>query len=91
MTHDEMIAVIKAHKEGKQIQHSFVHEDEWYDCIDNSWNFADFKYRVKPSATYQYVLQDIDSGEIVLSKHHYSEQPDLGNHKVICRADWTRK
>jgi hypothetical protein len=49
MTHDEMIAVIQAHKEGKKIQFKFC--DTWVDCEENkpSWCFKTCSYRVKPS------------------------------------------
>lgn len=46
MTHDEMIAVITAHKEGKQIQCRERGGIIWQFCPP-SWNFADFEYRVK--------------------------------------------
>src|SRR5436190_20474355 len=54
MTDDEIIAVVQAHKDGKQIQrcgkapHYMVHKwNEWKDSNPN-WNFADFDYRTAP-------------------------------------------
>lgn len=48
MTHDEMIAVIKAHKEGKRIQYN--DDGQWRDCPGNDpgWYFGSISYRVKP-------------------------------------------
>lgn len=48
MTHDEMIDVIRAHREGKQIQFSSP-GNGWRNCLDDpSWNFQTNCYRVKP-------------------------------------------
>ena len=50
MTHDEMIAVIQAHKEGKAIQFKRHLRDKWEDVdSDPSWNFPEVDYRIKPS------------------------------------------
>jgi len=50
MTHDEMIAVIQAHKEGKTIQFKWRLGDIWEDFDGNmpSWNFPEGEYRIKP-------------------------------------------
>lgn len=48
MTHDEIIAVVQAHKEGKVIQSKLRRKElEWYDTAP-SWDFHNFDYRVKP-------------------------------------------
>lgn len=51
MTHDEMIAVIQAHKNGKRIQYQDIYGSNhaWRDVIDEPcWSFAANNYRVKP-------------------------------------------
>jgi hypothetical protein len=50
MTHDEMIAVIQAHREGKKIQvRDRVNGEPWDDLQSNeSFNFVGFEYRVRP-------------------------------------------
>ena len=51
MTHDEMIEVIQAHKEGKTIQYyDLVECGGWNDTADNDplWDFPKTIYRVKP-------------------------------------------
>lgn len=50
MTHDEMIAVIQAHKAGKQIQIDYANKPSgWNDMVlAPEWNFRDMKYRAKP-------------------------------------------
>lgn len=55
MTHDEMIEVIKAHKEGKQLQcrpkPSGRLDYPWQDFRKGEepvWNFQHVEYRVKP-------------------------------------------
>lgn len=49
MTHDEMIEVIQAHKEGKaiQVKHSSFTYD-WADISNPNFNFLEWVYRVKP-------------------------------------------
>ena len=51
MTHDEMIAVIQAHKEGKKIQYcDYGQHIEWKDYGPTpSFNFYSFHYRIKPA------------------------------------------
>ena len=49
MTHDEMIAVIAAHRDGKKIQcQSKDGRDNWFDTPDPVWDFAFCDYRIKP-------------------------------------------
>lgn len=54
MTHDEMIAVIAAHKEGRAIQFRSVDrprkpwEDYGSEGGSPSWNFFHFDFRIKP-------------------------------------------
>ena len=45
MTHDEMIAVIQAHKDGKAIQQNCL--GTWMDVTNPSWDFHVFDYRIK--------------------------------------------
>ena len=65
MTHDEMIAVIQAHKEGKQIECTFkdVPSENWgYAGEQPSWAFNTYKYRVKPEPLVLYLnVHDNDS------------------------------
>ena len=49
MTDDEIIEVVRAHKEGKQIQWSHPSKRDWYTFEGQpEWNFAQFTYRIKP-------------------------------------------
>lgn len=52
MTDKEIIEVIQAHIEGKQIQYYDNVRYEWLDCEDNNpcWNFYSTDYRVKPES-----------------------------------------
>jgi hypothetical protein len=55
MTHDEMIAVIRAHEEGKEIQFRQSGSDNiWEDC-DPHWAFHCIEYRVRPEAREFYI------------------------------------
>ncbi len=48
MTHDEMIAVIAAHKDGKTIQIKGNISGEWNDADSPRFNFVQCTYRIKP-------------------------------------------
>lgn len=51
MTNDEIIAVVTAHKNGKQIQHRIKAGCEWVTFPEGQmpvWNFEMHDYRVKP-------------------------------------------
>lgn len=48
MTHDEMIAVIRAHQQGKLVQALDVYRGIWVDLTFPYWNFSACEYRVKP-------------------------------------------
>lgn len=51
MSHDEMIAVITAHRDGKEIEIAAKHVScypKWNAVFVPLWNFADCDYRIKP-------------------------------------------
>lgn len=51
MTHDEMIAVIAAHRDGKKVQCQVKNHADWYDYHNGDepqWDFNSFDYRIKP-------------------------------------------
>jgi hypothetical protein len=49
MTHEEMIQVIMAHRDGKEIQmKSKGLGSKWFECPGPMWNFGYVDYRVKP-------------------------------------------
>jgi hypothetical protein len=51
MTHDEIIAVVQAHKDGKRIEmRSFATDAKWVDSTERpTFNFGLFNYRVNPA------------------------------------------
>lgn len=50
MTHDEMIAVIQAHKDGKPIQRKkeWAGDKCWSDLSVPTFDFTNFDHRIKP-------------------------------------------
>lgn len=46
MTDDEIIAVVQAHRDGKQIEFRFCGGGNWHDAPDPEWNFSHRDYRV---------------------------------------------
>lgn len=65
MTHDEMIAVILAHKEGKKIECMTTDGGNWMDAGPD-WNFQACIYRVKPDPkTVPMTVEDFDGMPVV--------------------------
>ena len=48
MTHDEMIAVIQADKDGKVIQYFCDASGRWIAAKTPQWDFQNTQYRIKP-------------------------------------------
>lgn len=48
MTTQEKIEVMQAYESGEQIQIANADKNEWRDIEDPSWNWAMYKYRIKP-------------------------------------------
>ena len=75
MTHDEMIEIIQAHKDGKQIEfRKSVSKEPWRDLNGLMFDFALFTYRVKPNQKkilyqYNYITSD---GVVCRSGRFYS-------------------
>ena len=86
-THDEMIEVIKEHKEGKEIEFTALgrYYGDWQDVIgEPSWNFGDFKYRVKPKEIEAWGV--VKDGELIYSSYHKGDAEisvSLENGKLI--------
>lgn len=45
MTNQEIIDVVRAHQEGKEIWYQEKGTDEWDRVTDPSWNFDEFNYK----------------------------------------------
>lgn len=74
MTHDEMIAVIQAHRDGKQIQYWSKDSESWIDMhMHPLWNFCVDKYRVKPKHAEYWVNTYISSCGNEMCIGHKSE------------------
>lgn len=53
MTDEEILTVVQAHKDGKQIQcRSIGCDGEWEDTYSPKWNFWANEYRIKPEPHY---------------------------------------
>ena len=74
MTHDEMIAVITAHKEGKAIECSLKGFNAWLPML-NGWDFSAFNYRIKPGPIEMWV-NAYPSGAL----HRYRSEHDAREH-----------
>ncbi len=67
MTHDEMIAVIQAHKAGKNIQWRHMSgTTEWETASSPAWDFSVNNYRIAPE-------------NVVWTYHAYQDGPVLKN------------
>ena len=98
MTHDEMIAVIQAHKEGKVIEwRDKEHpEDLWNAPGNPCWDFSTFDYRIKPELKYRpwKTVDEVPLGGIVYSKEHgdrymiHAAEKDQGTTMVCVGVEW---
>lgn len=52
MTHEQMIEVIQAHKEGKIILFKDKNANSWNETNKPFWDFHDFDYSIKPEDKY---------------------------------------
>lgn len=87
MTHDEIIAVVQAHKAGKTIQIGSKHEKAlWYDTANPTWNFAHFNFRVKPEPRIIYV-NEYKTTQII---HAYHKEETADAHADIDRICCTK-
>lgn len=68
MTHDEMIEVIQAHKEGKAIDGRLIGsgDDDWRIDDEPTWDFSKWEYRVRPEPAVIYATID-SQGHVALS------------------------
>ena len=60
MTHDEMIAVIRAFQEGKTVQHKIKGSTVWSDTENPTWNVLGRDYRIKPEPRVWFMVLDRD-------------------------------
>lgn len=47
MTVDQMIEVLQAHKNGKQIEYQNKNSNSWIECTNPIWSFSQCNYRIK--------------------------------------------
>ncbi len=95
MTPTEMIEVIKAYEEGKDIEIWNGHE--WIKCVSPLWNFALYNYRVKQKekVVYQYLYSDGGHPSMYRASIGFYEtieeaQSQLKTHQAIRRLDYTK-
>ena len=51
-TTQEMIAVMQAYEDGKEIQLRLLTDSKYYDCKNPGWNWDNYDYRVKQATEY---------------------------------------
>lgn len=94
MTPTEMIEVIKAYEEGKEIE--IWDGRAWLKCEPPLWNFAVFNYRVKQKekVVYQFLIQDKKESTVITASRFFPDletaQMNYTNFNVIKRLDYTK-
>ena len=70
MTHNEMIEVIQAHRDGKVVecQRIVSSYSEWSRTVIPSWDFSKFRYRVKLEPAELWALKNSSGGMTILSE-----------------------
>jgi len=77
MTHDEMIAVIKHHKNGGKVEYMHLTENKWVITDgDPLWNFAKHDYRIKPEPRSLWISFN-DSGKPMLAAESAEQAESL--------------
>lgn len=94
MTHDEMIAVIQAHKDGKQIEWQSV-TAEWLPFAFQdlpAFNFVNTRYRIKPhlprkAREWWIHCQDLGNAVVYMSGMYSCPQSQIneGEHEIHVR------
>jgi hypothetical protein len=78
MTHDEIIQVVQAHKDGKVIQYRRMAQDGWVLASTPTWNFSELDYRVKPMPKEYWLVPHADKlGFMVFGSSPKNLEPDL--------------
>lgn len=101
MTPQEMIDVIQAHKDGKQIQYQ-IHDwknTRWEDVtIHPCWDFGRTNFRIKPKTPktmHEYLLCNTSNNKYISTSAFYSSMEDaLKDYKnsywtIVKRLDYT--
>ena len=84
MTHDEMILVIRAERDGKEIQSKEIGYTEFSDCFQKgNFNFKDYEYRIKPEPRTWHCV--VDSGALLVyhSEKRARAVAELGGDEYI--------
>ena len=103
MSPQEIIDVIQAHKDGKQIQFLLKTEKSssdncWLDAKTLTWNFATYNYRIvpkTPKTMHQYLLYSTKDNKYISTSAFYSSMEDaIEAYKsyywfVVKRLDYT--
>lgn len=53
MTTKEMIEVMQAYVDGKQIEYSYKGQNHWRDSEESGWDWVKFDFRIKPEKKYR--------------------------------------
>jgi hypothetical protein len=67
MTHDEMIAVIKHHRDGGKVEVAHKRGSCWESTISPCWDFQSFDYRAKPEPATLWL--ELDKNELVIASY----------------------
>ena len=101
MTPQEMIDVIQAFQDGKQIEYKYHHAisiTDWAEADSLCWNFKDRDYRIKPKQTkelYQFLLYNRQTKDYFSSDRFYENETEIKKQlysciEVIKRLDYTK-
>ena len=97
MTDDEILAVIQAHKEGKQIEWRHVKNPDVWTLIQphHIWRFEHFNYRVKPGPKLRpWTLKEVPIGAVIRGgwgRAVLTHTAGKGELALMCAPDETDK
>jgi hypothetical protein len=75
MTHDEMIAVIAAHRDGKQLEYKSISDTNWKLATTPVFNFDIADYRIKPEPLVLWAVMTKENEVFASSKDKTAMDP----------------
>lgn len=75
MTTKEMIEVMQAFERGEEIEVSCVNEDNWVHTMLPSWNWKEYKYRIKPIFKEEKIEPKFKKGDTIVHKELCDGKP----------------
>lgn len=85
MTTKEMIEMMQAFERGEEIEVSCVDDYNWVHVMLPSWNWKEYKYRIKPIFKEEKIEPKFKKGDTIIQKNFAMENQSI---KIILFLWW---